>query len=1197
MNFLVAKKVSQPLPQDMLNRQALEIPAGIHLADPTFHLPGEIDGIIGGEYFWDLMSVGRIALANPNAKLQKTLLGWIVVGKYLENQPVRPVNCHLTFEALHAEITKFWNLEEGPSGKICSPEEQACEEHYASHTSRDAMTGRYTVSLPFNDNKDKLGETYHVAMKRFFSLERSLNRNLDRKSQYVAFLREYEQLNHMTEIVGDVNVGCYLPHHPVIKADSVTTKIRVVFDASAHSSSGIALNNTLMVGPTIQQDLVGLVTRFRVHKYVLTADIAKMYRQVDLNVADRKYHKILWRETITSPIKTYQLNTVTYGTASAPFLAIRTLHQLAHDESKTHPIAAKVLLNDFYVDDVLTGAQSFDEAVFLRDDLISITAKGGFQLRQWLSNEPRLVESLGNTDHNDHMVLDATDGKKTLGLFWKARQDSLGYVIKHVKPLQRVTKRTILSRIAQLFDPLGLVGPVIVQAKLIMQALWKCHLDWDESVPVDIHGAWITFESQLDSLEELVIPRRVIADNHKVLQLHGFCDASERAYGACVYIRTTDGEFNSSVRLVSSRSRVAPLKVQSLPRLELCAAVLLVKLYNTIAKALNLSFDKVMFWSDSTITLHWIHAAPHTLKQFVANRVSKIQQHTRPDQWSHVPSQDNAADILSRGASVPDFLASDIWFNGPQWLSQVEDTWPQADLQPIDIPEKRKVVVLSAATQSEIQFLKKYSSFTMVTRVVAYCLRFCNNAHTKVKQIGPLTTDELQQARVRIIKLLQGSVFSKELHDLKANSAPSRVNRFRALCPFVDGNGLLRVGGRFEKSNLPYSTKHPVLLPQNHHLTGLLIREAHVAHGHIGAQGTLHAVRQRYWPVNGVVTVKSVLRKCITCQKLTPITVQYPMGQLPRDRVTFQRPFLIAGVDYCGPLFIKEKKHRNTKKIKVYVAVFVCFSTKAVHIELVGDLTSDAFLAALKRFFARRGRSTDIYSDNATNFVGANHKLQKVRKMILSNEHSDHVQKFLLDQHIRWHLIPPRSPHFGGLLEAAVKSVKHHLTRILGNTLLTFEELVTCLSEIEAILNSRPLTPLSSDPNDLAPLTPGHFLIGDSLISTPECDLTDIKTCRLSSWQHVQQLRQHFWHRWYKDYLNTLSVRKKWHGDQVPAITEGTLVIMKEDNSPPLHWPMGRIVAIHPGEDGIVRVVTVKTINGIYKRSVKKLAPLLLEES
>ncbi|XP_076666355.1 uncharacterized protein LOC143367960 [Andrena cerasifolii] len=383
----VAKEVSQPLPQDVIYREALEIPAGIHLADPTFHLPGEIDGIIGGEYFWDLMSVGRIALKDPNAKLQKTLLGWIVVGKYLENQEIRPVNCHLTFETLHADISKFWNLEECPSGKICSPEEQACEEHYASHTSRDSMSGRYTVSLPFNDNKDKLGETYHMAMKRYLSLERSLNRNLDRKSQYVAFLREYEQLNHMTEIVDDVNAGCYLPHHPVIKTDSVTTKIRVVFDASAQSSSGVTLNSTLMVGPTIQQDLVSLVTRFRVHKYVLTADIAKMYRQVDLNVADRKYHKILWRENITNPIKTYQLNTVTYGTASAPFLAVRTLHQLAHDEGKTHPVAAKVLLNDFYIDDVLTGAQSFDEALLLRDDLISITAKGGFQLRQWLSNE------------------------------------------------------------------------------------------------------------------------------------------------------------------------------------------------------------------------------------------------------------------------------------------------------------------------------------------------------------------------------------------------------------------------------------------------------------------------------------------------------------------------------------------------------------------------------------------------------------------------------------------------------------------------------------------------------------------------------------------------------------------------------------------------------------------------------------------
>ncbi|XP_076678236.1 uncharacterized protein LOC143374185 [Andrena cerasifolii] len=1180
------------LDEESALKQTLKIPVGIHLADPDFHMTGNIDGILGGQFFWDLMCIGRIVLANQCTKLQKTQLGWIVVGHVPDQPSTQSATCNLTLSDLQSDMHKFWNLEECPSVKLLSPEEQACETHYTSNTIRDAVTGRYTVGLPFNDQKEKLGESRQIAVNRFLSLERSLNKRHAIKVQYVEFLKEYERLGHMTEVTDESTEGIYLPHHPVVKDSSLTTKVRVVFDASARSSSGVSLNETLMVGPTIQDDLVSIITRFRLHKYVLTADIAKMYRQVDLRAVDRKYQRILWRENSNQPIKTYELNTVTYGTASAPFLAVRTLHQLAHDEIGNHPIAASAFLRDFYVDDVLTGADSFDEAMLLRNELIRLAAKGGFQLRQWVSNEPRLLESFLDASVHDHMVLDASDDKKTLGLYWKAERDVLGYTIKQVEPLQKVTKRTILSRIAQLFDPLGLLGPVIVQAKILMQNLWKCNLDWDESVPVDIYGAWVNFQSQLPLIQSVHIPRRVISDGHTHLQLHGFCDASEQAYGACIYIRSTRDGQGYSAQLVSSKSKVAPLKTQSLPRLELCGAVLLIKLYNIIIKAINLSFEKVVFWSDSTITLQWIRTAPHTLKTFVANRVSLIQQHSAPSQWLHVPSEHNAADILSRGSNIQDFLMATSWFTGPRWLSQSEDTWPHYDMQPIDIPEKRKVVVLHATTNAEVQLLEKFSSFILLQRVIAYCLRFYYNVCHKPKRGGPLTTNELTQAHFRIIRLLQRLVFTKEIHDLSNSEITKCGTRFTALGPFLDEDGLLRVGGRLKHALLPYSVKHPLLLPQNHFLTELIIREIHVKHGHIGARGTLHAVRQKYWPVNGMITVKSVLRKCITCHKLTAIVPQYPIGQLPRDRVVLNRPFLVTGVDYCGPFLIKEKKLRNTKKVKTYVAVFVCFSTKAVHLELVSDMTSDAFLAALKRFFARRGKCTDLYSDNGTNFIGASRELQRIHNAILVQDPKDHFQKYLSEQNVRWHFIPPRAPHFGGLWEAAVRSMKHHLMRIVGNAVLTFEGFTTCLAEIEAILNSRPLTPLSSDPNDLSPLTPGHFLIGDSLTSTPECDLTSVKTGRLSSWQHIQQLRQHFWSRWYKEYLNELIVRKKWHDGRTTQITEGMLVVLKEDNTPPLCWPMGRIVATHPGEDGVVRVATVRTLTGDYKRSVKRLSPL-----
>lgn len=319
------------------------------------------------------------------------------------------------------------------------------------------------------------------------------------------------------------------------------------------------------------------------------------------------------------------------------------------------------------------------------------------------------------------------------------------------------------------------------------------------------------------------------------------------------------------------------------------------------------------------------------------------------------------------------------------------------------------------------------------------------------------------------------------------------------------------------------------------------------------------------------------------------------MGDLPSNRVTQTRPFLNAGIDYCRPFYIKERKFRNRGTIKVYACIFICFASKAVHIELVSDLTTEAFIGSLRRFFARRGLSANLYSDNATNFIGAKNEIEAWAKLIQSKSHNDDVINFLTIKGIRWHFIPPRSPHFGGLWEAAVKSFKHHFYRIVGDKLFTYEELETYTCEIEAILNSRPITPLSDDPNDFRALTPAHFLIGDTLTNLSSPDFTNETTNRLSSWQHVQYVKQHFWKRWYKEYLNQLNVRSKWQLRTPEDIKIGSMVLLKEDNKPPFQWPLGRICEVFPGADGKVRVISVKTISGTYKRSITRVAPLPLD--
>ena len=315
------------------------------------------------------------------------------------------------------------------------------------------------------------------------------------------------------------------------------------------------------------------------------------------------------------------------------------------------------------------------------------------------------------------------------------------------------------------------------------------------------------------------------------------------------------------------------------------------------------------------------------------------------------------------------------------------------------------------------------------------------------------------------------------------------------------------------------------------------------------------------------------------------------MGNPPSVRITEARPLLNVGVDYWGPFFIKQKKNRNQGSVKVYVAVFVCLAVEAVHLELVSDLTTEAFIAALKRFIARRGKCANIYSDNGTNFVGANNELKEIVKHLRSETHNEKTFNFCVDNGIKWHFIPSQSPNFSGIWEAAVKSFEHHLRRVVGQQLLTFEQLYTFITEVEAILISRPLTLISSDPNDHTVLSPGHYLIGNSLTSLPEVNFINTPYNRLSLWQLIQNMKQDFWARWHKEYLNELNIRHRWSQGS-HRIQEGSLVLIKKDNLPPLWWLMGR--ETRPGSDGVVRVVRIKTLKGVIERNVRKLAPLPL---
>ncbi|GFU61586.1 integrase catalytic domain-containing protein [Trichonephila clavipes] len=353
-------------------------------------------------------------------------------------------------------------------------------------------------------------------------------------------------------------------------------------------------------------------------------------------------------------------------------------------------------------------------------------------------------------------------------------------------------------------------------------------------------------------------------------------------------------------------------------------------------------------------------------------------------------------------------------------------------------------------------------------------------------------------------------------------------SKIRNLSPFLDSENVIRVGGRLAYSKLCFDKKkHQIILPNDHRLTNLILEMTHKRHLHVGPQTLLSIVRQRFWPLNGRNMFRKLVNNCIICFKAKPVTCSQIMGQLPAERISQSFPFNKVGIDFCGHFWIKYPNQRKGVLNKVYVCIFVCMVTKACHLEIVTDLSSEAFIAALKRFFSRRGKSERIFSDNVTNFVGTQLELKRLRE-IMSNCVSD-LSKFLCEERVEWSFIPPRAPNHGGLWEAGVKAVKYHLRHVMGNLRFTYEEFLTTLNQIEGVLNSRPLYPLSCYPGDFDALTPGHFLVGRPITAIAEPNLTEVSDNRLKVWQKQTKIVQHIWKRWSNNYLSTLQNRNKWY--------------------------------------------------------------------
>lgn len=1198
--FLIVDEISQLLPNQKIdlisNNPEFQT---LKRADPNYDTPNPINALFGIGVWIKIIKNGLIKSKDETIAAQNTHFGWILYAcKDDTNNTKQKRIYHTTLDSLSESqlnqiLQRFWEVEDLPQAPTLTIPEQKCENIFRKGFSRN-NDGRYVVYLPFTDKLNLLGKSKSIAIRQFLFMERKMQREPNFKINYINFIKEFEELNHLSKVENDKEEGYYTPHHGIISS----SKFRVVFNASKPTTSGLSLNDCQLTGARLQKDLSLILMRFRFHEVALTADVVKMFRQIEVHDNHKKYQKIVWRNSPNESISVYQINRVVYGQAAAPFLAVRAMIQCAKDHADQYPLGARAVIEDFYVDDALTGADSIEEALELQNQLNKVLKEGCMELAKWCSNK-----SVFNQSNQKELEIREPESKSILGLRWLPNEDYFAYKIKQVPTENIWTKRKILSEIGKLYDPNGFISPLIISAKVLIQKIWQHKIDWDQPVPEIILVEWITFLNNLKDLENIKIPRWLGMKTISEIHLHGFSDASISAYSAVVYVLTILNDGQKVTHLLMSKTKVAPLKKLTIPRLELCGASMLANLITPIYPEFNNRISSCHLWLDSEVAYYWINKSPAQLKTFVANRVASIQHKTteRNFTWHWVPGEDNPADLASRGTVPSKLCNNNLWWNGPSWLTKPETFWPKSK----PLPEKLNDDVLGeiklvshvrlykpltrgkwfkykSTNQNEFPLLDTYSSLSKLKNVMAYILRVINKMK-KITSSGPLTTGELELATTKLIKLDQAKTFHKEIYLQQTEEVPKNGKIM------LDKEGILRLNGRVISENLTTNEQFPILLSSKGSLATLLIREAHKISLHGGVQQVLQLVRENFWITKARALAKKLINRCPTCFRFQLKTKQQLMAKLPTSRTTPEIAFTISGVDYLGPVGVSSKIGRRPIVTKAYVAVFVCFVTRAIHLELVSNASTDAFILAFRRFIGRRGQVLELHSDNGTNFVGANNFLKEV----YANQKEEWANgEFASTFKLKWKFSVPNAPHHNGLQEAAVKSTKKHLQKVIGNQNLTFEEYATLLVQVEAVVNSRPLTPLNDDPDDLNALTPAHFLIGKPLITLAEpSNFTKESRPILLRWALLQQMFQIFWQRWHKEYIVTLSERTKWNSRET-NVKINDLVIIKDDNLAPSHWNVGRIINIFPDSEGLVRSAEVKTKYGQYKRPITKLAVL-----
>ncbi|XP_041983271.1 uncharacterized protein LOC121736254 [Aricia agestis] len=1183
---LTPQSVSKDLVRQCSHLAELEDELCYEQAKPT---------ILIGQDNWHLITSRQLRIGNkgqPVASLTK--LGWVLHGQDASSRNLNNIQFISHVRTSQSEdpalelIRNYFSIESlgiEPRKPKADPDERALTVLNRTCNKMNDCD-RYESGLLWKTDNEVMPDNKKQALSRLYNLENKLDKNLNLKIEYS------KQVNNLlssgyAELVSTPATSprtWYLPHFSVVHPQK--GKVRLVFDAAA-KCGGKCLNDALLTGPDLLQSLFGVLVRFREGKIAVVADIKEMFLQIKVIESDRDSLRFLWRgDDRNIPPREYRMTSLIFGAASSPCVAIHVKNKNAQNFSSEYPKVAKAAERNFYMDDYLDSFDDADEARQAVNAMYRINLGASFELRGWASNVPEVIKDVSDKRISGATTLGKSDTERTLGLIWNHARDTLGFNVNLRNTPSSVisgeilpTKRQVTSAVMSVFDPLGLVSPVTMVGKCLIQEIWRSGVGWDDPITKEHHITWMSFINNLNLLRTFEIERYVPAPPSGEGELHIFCDASEKVYSAAVYFVSMNNN-TKTARLVTGKAKVAPLKPISIPRLELQAAVLGSRLAESVKRESDYKITKSYYWSDSKTVLAWIRSDPRTFKSFVAHRLAEIESTTTPADWRWVPSADNVADDATKGIPV-NFSSTHRWFTGPSFILDDPATWPCEKRTAVPLPpsgEERIIkqvhVCVDHVNNDYLPKVERFSKYKRLVRAAATVLLSAEAFKAKLlkrKVNTEISPDHIRLAELLLIKRSQNISFADDIKTIEAGQRPPKRSPFHKLAVKLDRSGILYLDSRVkEEYNLP-------VLHAKEEFTRLLVHHTHAVFNHGNHQTVMNELRQRYH----IIGLRSILRyicnKCQWCRTYRGTPSKIPLGDLPPERLAHnQPPFTALAVDYFGPMQVTIGRRHE----KRWGALYTCLTTRAVHLELVPSLSASSMIMSLRRMMSRRGTPTVIYSDNGTNFVGAE---KEVTEALQQND--DAMKVFASGKQIIWKRIPPGAPNMGGAWERLVRSVKAALRVTLTEKTPPDEVLHTLLLEAEHVINTRPLTPVNPDLNEES-LTPNHFLIGRSSGMIPFGSYKDY-TADSRSWKAAQKLAEAFWARWVAEYKPQLMPRLG--NPQHSNLNPGDIVIICDRTMPRGIWPRGEIIKTFPGPDGRVRVAEVRTAAGLIRRPASRL--------